>query len=349
MNRRGSTTLQGVIIFMAIAVVITAIYQTVQFSRVRTVVQNAAEEAARVYATNYENPNREKSPGKPRWVLWRPTSGRGRSPEPTRRMTSRPAGFKAHWGKKDDRYVLQTVPYEAATESLRAELDRLVGKHVAAKIEAVTDESAKWSTVSAVPDDLKPAPKTGINIIPGQLEFAWYHPVSGMETNRAEMDRTFAEARDRIKGKGVVKNRPINIATGAVFPELKDLPQTDFLLEFSGYLYIPETGTYVFGLDSDDAADVLIDDVLAVQSYGAHPMSGAPVPGPELELERGYHPFRVRLHQGPGVFGLQVYWKAGGSELHADRTEVFRFRRSGDHGEDDHYFGFAYPCFCFRE
>ncbi|WP_273000713.1 PA14 domain-containing protein [Hydrogenibacillus schlegelii] len=323
MNRRGSTTLQGVIVFMTIAVVITVIYQTVQFSRVRTVVQNAAEEAARVYATNYENPNREKIAREAALGLVAANLRTGTFTGTYTVNDVPPGWIQGTLGKKDDRYVLQTVPYEAATESLRAELDRLVGKHVAAKIDTVTDESAKWNTVTAVPNDLNPAPGTGINIIPGQLEFAWYSPVPAAPNNRQEMDRLLERHRDRIKGQGIWKDRPLDFYSYYGSPVLNELrkipgfeqlPQTDFLMDFWGYLYIPETGTYVFGVDSDDASDVIIDGDVVAAFYGGHGMKGQPVPGPEVHLERGYHPFRVRLNQGPQAFGLRVYWKKPGDQ-----------------------------------
>jgi len=183
MRERGSTTLQAVIIFMIIALIMALIAQTVQFVRVRTVVQNASEEAARVYASNYDSLNKEAIAKDAALKLLAANLPLGRVTGTYTSNNVPPGWIQGVLGKtQDGKYTISGMPYEAATEGLKAKLDSLIGKNVAVRVEGVEDDSAKYRIVDAVSFDLTSTDKLGVDLIQGQLEFSWYSPVSSSAT-----------------------------------------------------------------------------------------------------------------------------------------------------------------------
>lgn len=330
---RGHTTIQAIIIFSIIALLIPIIFQTIQFLRVRTVVQQAAEEAARVYASNYEHPNRELVAKEAAMKLIASNLPVGTVSGTYTSNDAPPGWIRGVLGKAGDKFSILGMILEPATEEIRGKLEGLVGKEVAAKVESISDDSGKYGIVYAAQEDVQTNFETGKNVIPGQLEFAWYKlsllfpgPLTGrlvpVAQNTSEMDQVFAQ-KDNIRGKGVWA-RAVDIDSGASpgnsatlndmrsVSGMENLPATQFALEFFGFLYVPESGEYSFALDSDDAADILVDGQVVASWYGPHPKNGKPVPGKTVYLERGLHEFRARLNQGPGVFVLKAYWKKPG-------------------------------------
>jgi hypothetical protein len=86
-----------------------------------------------------------------------------------------------------------------------------------------------------------------------------------------------------------------------------------------GYILAPETGTYTFGVDGDDACDIHVNGVNVANSYGGHGfysvwsggVSGANTQkSGTISLSAGqYYTFRARMQEGGGGDGIQVGWR----------------------------------------
>jgi hypothetical protein len=86
-----------------------------------------------------------------------------------------------------------------------------------------------------------------------------------------------------------------------------------------GYILAPETGTYTFGVDGDDACDIHVNGVNVANSYGGHGfysvwsggVSGANTQkSGTISLSAGqYYTFRARMQDGGGGDGIQVGWR----------------------------------------
>jgi hypothetical protein len=91
---------------------------------------------------------------------------------------------------------------------------------------------------------------------------------------------------------------------GATVPNGGDF----FSVEVSATFIPAETGTYSFGVNSDDGGDVFIGGSLVTSYYGGHGMSG-PVYG-NVSLTAGIkYSFRARYQEYGGGEGLIVVWK----------------------------------------
>ena len=81
-----------------------------------------------------------------------------------------------------------------------------------------------------------------------------------------------------------------------------------FSVEVSGIFTPVETGTYWFGVNSDDGGDILINGTLVTSYYGGHGMSG-PVYG-SISLTAGTaYTFKARMQEYGGGEGLTMVWK----------------------------------------
>lgn len=96
------------------------------------------------------------------------------------------------------------------------------------------------------------------------------------------------------------------------------LPADQFSWMVEGYILAPETGTYFFGVDGDDAVDVFVNGVNVASYYGAHGFNGAWTGGAtggtqvsgSINLTAGqYYTFRARQQDGGGGDGIQVGWR----------------------------------------
>ena len=81
-----------------------------------------------------------------------------------------------------------------------------------------------------------------------------------------------------------------------------------FSVEVSGIFTPVETGTYWFGVNSDDGGDILINGTLVTSYYGGHGMSG-PIYG-SISLTAGTaYTFKARMQEYGGGEGLAVVWR----------------------------------------
>jgi len=140
-----------------------------------------------------------------------------------------------------------------------------------------------------------------------------------------------------LGGSGIYSGR-IAWSEGTNFPDPKPsyLPADKFSWMVEGQIIIPADGTYAFGLDSDDASDLFIDDQLVVSWYGGHGTAGSGgVPDFNLHngaiaLTAGLHTIRVRMTEGRGESGIAVGWKKPGdasfSIIPAEQFENLQYK-----------------------
>lgn len=100
-----------------------------------------------------------------------------------------------------------------------------------------------------------------------------------------------------------------------------------------GYIYAPETGTYFFGCDGDDAMDVYVNGVAVAYWYGGHGFNGDWTTGVgqtslSTSLVAGnYYTFRARMNEGTGGDGMQVGWRKPSDGAIALIPSTFFFRK----------------------
>ena len=81
-----------------------------------------------------------------------------------------------------------------------------------------------------------------------------------------------------------------------------------FSTEVTGTFVPAESGTYTFGINSDDGSDLLINGVLVKSFYGGHGMSGYQYGTINLVAGTQYT-FKARMQEYGGGEGLAVVWK----------------------------------------
>jgi hypothetical protein len=85
----------------------------------------------------------------------------------------------------------------------------------------------------------------------------------------------------------------------------------NYITEFAGYIYAATTGTYAFGVNSDDASDLFIDDTLVAHWYGIHGAGGGSLPGgttSTVVLQKGYHRLYTRFFEVTGGDSHQILY-----------------------------------------
>ena len=92
-----------------------------------------------------------------------------------------------------------------------------------------------------------------------------------------------------------------------------------FSTEVSGTFTAAVTGSYSFGINSDDGSDLFINGTLVTSYYGGHGMSG-PVYG-SISLTAGtQYTFKARMQEYGGGEGLAVVWKRPGQTTYSLQT-----------------------------
>jgi hypothetical protein len=143
--------------------------------------------------------------------------------------------------------------------------------------------------------------------------------VDGSPDTEAELDVLFRTPEVSSGGRGV-HTTAIGWGGGAGFPAAKPgyLPADRFSWMVEGLIEIPQTGSYQFGLDSSDAADIEIDGEIVCGYYGTHPTLGtAPTPNftaatGTRTLTEGLHTFRARVEARSTAGAIAVGWRKPG-------------------------------------
>lgn len=91
---------------------------------------------------------------------------------------------------------------------------------------------------------------------------------------------------------------------------LKKAPfEHDFALVWEGTFEAPTAGKYLFMLDADDAATVLLDGKKITEVTGSGPINGGRGKTGNVDLSQGSHPFRVEYLEIKGQKGLSLGWR----------------------------------------
>lgn len=91
---------------------------------------------------------------------------------------------------------------------------------------------------------------------------------------------------------------------GASIPNNGDF----YAVEVSGIFTPVETGTYFFGINSDDGSDLIINGTLVTSYYGGHGMGGYQIGSINLVAGTSYT-FVARMQEYGGGDGLAVVWR----------------------------------------
>jgi hypothetical protein len=92
----------------------------------------------------------------------------------------------------------------------------------------------------------------------------------------------------------------------------------NFAVRYNGYIKIPVDGLYTFYINSDDGADLVIDDNLVVDNDGQHApveLSGTAV------LKAGYHQIKVGFFQAGGGKAFDVSIEGSGLQKQIISTD----------------------------
>jgi hypothetical protein len=92
-----------------------------------------------------------------------------------------------------------------------------------------------------------------------------------------------------------------------------------FSTEVTGTFIPAVSGTYSFGINSDDGADLLINGTLVTSYYGGHGMSGYQYGSISLTAGTQYT-FKARMQEYGGGEGLAVVWKRPGQTSYSLQT-----------------------------
>ncbi len=107
---------------------------------------------------------------------------------------------------------------------------------------------------------------------------------------------------DVINGEFIGSGVDSKIALGLAGSPTEGLTE-NFVVEWDGWLQIPEDGMYVFAANSDDGSWLWIDDELIVENGGYH---GALDKVGHLKLNKGIHAIRARFFQGGGAYSVAI-------------------------------------------
>jgi hypothetical protein len=111
----------------------------------------------------------------------------------------------------------------------------------------------------------------------------------------------------------IIKNTSTYVSQG-ITPNINAFTfnAENYLVEFSGYIFANSTGTYFFGVNSDDASDLFIDGNLAASWYGGHGATGVGTGGStsSMFLSRGYHRLYTRFFEATGGDSHQIVYQS---------------------------------------
>ena len=89
-----------------------------------------------------------------------------------------------------------------------------------------------------------------------------------------------------------------------------------YSVEFVGFLYAATSGTYTFGVNSDDGSDLFIDGKLVAYWYGGHGTNVSGTPGGtqlSVYLNKGFHRLYTRFQEVAGGDSHEIVYKTPGS------------------------------------
>ncbi len=108
--------------------------------------------------------------------------------------------------------------------------------------------------------------------------------------------------------------RKVRILTRKIADKIDISPRrrdSDYALQFDGFLKIPRDGIYTFGLGSDDGSLLYLGGAVILDNDGLH---GYGVKKTSVRLRAGVYPFRVKFFQAGGAQRLAVTLQGPGLE-----------------------------------
>jgi mono/diheme cytochrome c family protein len=108
--------------------------------------------------------------------------------------------------------------------------------------------------------------------------------------------------------------QPVNMEeeqSGLLSMKQSDIPDY-FGLVWEGDLTAPGDGPYIFHLDADDGARVLIDGKSIAEVRGLGPLNGSRAKEGKADLTAGVHKLRVEFYEYTDNQGIQLAWKGPG-------------------------------------
>ncbi len=104
---------------------------------------------------------------------------------------------------------------------------------------------------------------------------------------------------------------------------LTDSPLKDaYAMVWQADFAAPANGDYVFTLDADDAANVIIDGKSVVEIRGTGPMDSSRSKQKKITLSQGSHKFRVEYLEISGNEGITIGWQGPGDKKWKWLTET---------------------------
>jgi len=224
-----------------------------------------------------------------------------------------------YWEEGNSNPVTNFVSLEPDETSTTIEITGLT-LNTTYTIFAVSQSGSNRSAISSLTE-------TTLNLVQG-LRYTWYntggefssfsHPLTA-----AQLDNFFNPARSGVSfGGSGFHTTNINFADtttsaagGTTGPKPSYLPANAYSWMVEGFIFAPTTGTYTFGVSSDDAADVFVNGQNVAFWYGGHGFStgwntsSGQVAG-QITLQGGqFYSFRARFEEGSGGDGIQVGWR----------------------------------------
>jgi uncharacterized repeat protein (TIGR01451 family) len=89
----------------------------------------------------------------------------------------------------------------------------------------------------------------------------------------------------------------------------------NYLTVFEGYIYLPDTGVYQFGVDGDDAIELYLDDKLITGWYGGHGNHNHEEYAIEVDVQAGWHKLEYHQEELSGGDNYYLYWKRPGGVM----------------------------------
>ncbi len=174
-----------------------------------------------------------------------------------------------------------------------------------------TNDNAIVFAINVLDDTSNPASCT--NPQPGLL--AKFFNISGYsDTNiqNANEFQTLVNARANINylmGQTIVTG--INKASSTDGNPFDTATNDHFLLILEGYIYSETSRRNYYGVDGDDAVEVLVNGNVASGYYGLHGAAGsAQGTGNNVNLESGFTPIEFRLQENTGNDAYFLYWSS---------------------------------------
>lgn len=149
-----------------------------------------------------------------------------------------------------------------------------------------------------------------------KLRYEIYRYTGSIPNNSSQMDSVFNGLKldsGNHNGKIFFGTSDQTVTWGGQVQSLPDYFPTSTYLGWivDGFIYAPESGSYTFQLDSDNASDMFVNGQLVVDYYGNHTF-GTNLGNRNqysITLQEGWHPIKVRLQQELQQMGIAVGWQ----------------------------------------